>query len=149
VAQQQVEHLAAVADAEREPHVRMRLRERAHERGHEGLGGRRHGRDPQHALVDLRRLARLAPAGLEQPDDVGRVRGEGAAGRRRSHAAPGALEQRRADLVRERGDRRRHGRLGDHELIRGRRDRAAADDGQEAAQLRESNRHLSIGQTEI
>ena len=136
-----VEDLAAVADAEAETHLGMAGRERLHEPGDEGLGRRRDGGDPQHAIARGDRLAGRLTALLQKPDDVGGVRRERVARGRRAHAPAVALQQRRAHLARQRRDRRRDRRLGDDELVGGLRHRPGADHGEEAAQLGERDGH--------
>ena len=117
------------------------LREGAHERRHEGLGGGRDRGQAQTAIREVGGLARGAPALLEQPDDVGRERRERGAGGGRADAAALALGDRRAQLARQRRDRGRHGWLRDDELVGRGGHRSPAHDGEEATQLRQSYRH--------
>ena len=78
---------------------------------------------------------------LEQPEHVRRVGRERRARAGRPQPAAVALEQLRADLALERGDRRRHRRLRDEQLLGGGRHRAAAHHADERRELGQRDGH--------
>ena len=141
VLEQPGEDLAPVADVEVDVELRVRVAERADERRDDVVAGARHRADPQRRPAALRGLARRPAARLEQPEHVRGVRRERRAGRGRAQPAPVALEQLRADLALERGDRRRHRRLRDDELLCRSRHRPASHHGRERRELGEGDGH--------
>ena len=91
VLEQPREHLAPVADVQVDVELGMRVAERADERRDDVVAGRRHRADAQRRAAALDCLARRAPALLEQPEHVRRVRRE-----RRARRSSGAARGRRA-----------------------------------------------------
>ena len=141
VLEQPGEDLGAVADVQVDVELRMAVAERADERRHDVVAGRGDGADAQDRPRAGGALARRAAALLEQAEDVRGVRREGAPRRRRPQPAAVALEQLGAHLALERGHRGAHRRLGDEELLGGRRDRAAAHHREERRQLGQGDGH--------
>jgi hypothetical protein len=137
------EHHLAVAHLEADLHVRMALAKGLDQLRDEVLAGRRDGADAERGRLLLGGLPRRPDALLEQAEHVGGVGDVGRTARRGAQRSAGALGQANAELALEGRHRGRDGRLGDHELLGGGGDRAAAYDGQEGDQLGKSHGHAS------
>jgi hypothetical protein len=135
------EDLGAVADVKRDVELGVRVAERADQRRHEMVAGRRDRADPQRRAAALGRLARRPLALLEQPQHVRRIRRERRAPIRRPQTAPVTLDQLDAHLALQRRDRRGNRRLRDEQLVGGSGHRPAAHHGQERRQLRQRDGH--------
>jgi hypothetical protein len=136
VAAQHRPHHAARPDLQADRDARMLVAERGQQVRHQALARRGHGAEPDRAVFGIRLPARRPQRLVVQAEDAPGILGIPLAGGGQSHATAGAVDQRHADLGRERTDRRRDRRLRDHQLLGRRAHRSGVGQRDEGAQPR-------------